>query len=154
MFSSNSSKGRIIKIRLILAILVLRWHKDSFGTQDRNEHFKGGINKSTFPRGHSNLSWGSILKKLVSNERHWFSVFTDTLWEVVHSNGHITTTLKNNEFNSKTSKSLKIWLFFKKWINKKYALKTIFSTLLRKIHLFPGGKGYWVQTNFTWPQIS
>ena len=56
--------------------------KDSFITQDRNEHFEGGTHEATFSRGHSSLTWGTIFKNWVPNERYGYYLSTDTLWVV------------------------------------------------------------------------
>ena len=62
---------------------MLDWIKDSFITQDRNETFEGGTHEATFSRGHSSLTWGTIFKNWVSNERYGYYLSTDTLWVVV-----------------------------------------------------------------------
>ena len=57
--------------------------KDSFITQDRNEHFEGGTHEATFSKGHSSLTWGTISKNWMPNERYEYCLSVDTRWVVV-----------------------------------------------------------------------
>ena len=62
--------GKYYRVRATLV-------KDSFITQDRNEHFEGGTHEATFSRGHSSLTGGTISKNWVSYEIYGYYLSTD-----------------------------------------------------------------------------
>ena len=97
-----------------------RYIKDSFITQDRNEHFEGGTHEATFSRGHSSLNWGTIFKNWVPNERYGYYLSTDTLWVVAGQMVWSQQPCKvKSFFHFFKSKFLKNWPF-------SLALKTLF----------------------------
>ena len=120
--------------------------KDSFITQDRNEHFEGGTHEATFSRGHSSLTGGTISKNWVSYERYGYFLSTDTRWVVEGQMVWSEQPCKVSHFSGKFKIAEKLAFFM--------SSGTFFCTPFFKMLSFRDKTRYWLQTNFKWSQIS
>ena len=127
--------------------ITLTWNKDSFITQDRNEHFEGGTHEATFSRGHSSLTWGTIFKNWVPNERYGYYLSTDTLWVVAGQMVWSQQPCNVSHFSENFKIAEKLAFFMT-------TETLIFAHFFFKMLSLRDEARYWLQTNFIWSQIS